>query len=147
MVGHRFLAIPCVDAGGALLDPDQQNCADNQRSYKACATGGCHGGSEVNARSAFQAATNDISFEAAALNSMIAQVPSSEFGAGKVTSGRGAKFNTALASSPGSQVHNPFLIKKLLLASMAALNADYGIALPPGISVAPYDKLVKKSVN
>ena len=147
IVGHRFLAVPCVDAGGALLPPDQQNCADTQRSYAACATGGCHGGNPANARSAFGAATSDINFEAAALNTMILQVSSSEFATGLVNSARGAQFNYNLALSPGSQVHNPFLIKKLLLASMAALNADYGIALPPGISVAPYDKLVKKSVN
>lgn len=147
VVGHRFIAIPCVDAGGVLLPPDQQDCNDTQRSFQACATGGCHGGSPANARSAYSTATSFVNVYAGALNSMIAQVPSDQFATGLVNSARGALFNANLALSPGSVVHNPPLIVALLQASMQALHADYGIAYPPGISFAPYQELLKRMGN
>ena len=70
---------------------------------------------------------------------MIAQVPSNQFGAGKVTVGRGAKFNSEMAKMPGSEVHNPFLIKTLLRYSGVALNQTYGIPLPPGLAPTAAD--------
>lgn len=142
VVGHRFLPIPCVDANGKPAD-DQSCTLLSQRSFKSCAAGGCH--SEATARTALATAEADIHFLTAALDAMIALVPANQFGAGKVTSGRGAKFNSELAKMAGSEAHNPFLVKALLRASMAQLNKDYGIALPPGVSVAPYEALLRKS--
>ena len=41
------------------------------------------------------------------------------------TVGEGSKFNLGLAESPGAVIHNPFLIRALLTASIAAMQAEY----------------------
>lgn len=143
VVGHRFLAIPCVDANGAPTDA--QNCALTQRSYKSCSASGCH--TEATARSALATAEADIHGLTAALDAMIAQAPSSQklpAATGKITVARGATYNSNLAKSPGSQVHNPFLIKALLRASIVAVANEYNITPPPGFNLAPYDQRLKK---
>lgn len=140
VVGHRFLAIPCVDANGnptevqKLPPDDTPACTVTQRSFKGCASSTCHGNNEANARNAFTTATNDVGGLVQLLDLMIAQVPASEFGAGKVNAGRGAKFNSEMAKMPGAQVHNPVLVKALLRYSGVALNDTYGIPLPPGLA-------------
>lgn len=136
VVGHRFLPIPCVDANGAPTA--SQTCAVTARSFRGCTGSGCHG-TETAARSAFVAAENDVHTLTSLLDGMIAQVPSNQFGAGKVTVGRGAKFNSEMAKMPGSEVHNPFLIKTLLRYSGVALNQTYGIPLPPGLAPTAAD--------
>jgi hypothetical protein len=136
VVGHRWLPIPCVDANGRPTA--DQNCNVTGRSFKGCTGSGCHG-SELSARSAFTAAESDVNGLVALLDGMIAQVPANQFGAGKVTVGRGAKFNSSLAKMPGSEVHNPFFIKALLRYSGVALNQTYGIPLPPGLAPTPAD--------
>lgn len=137
VVGHSFLPIPCVDANGRPTE--NQTCAVTARSFKGCATGGCHGNSEVAARSAWIAGENDLHGLATLLDGMIAQVPSNQFGANKVTAGRGAKFNSALAKGEGAAAHNPFLVKTLLRYSAQALNQTYGIPIPPGLGLTPSD--------
>lgn len=137
VTGHRFIAIPCVDANGAPTD--DQSCTVTGRSFKGCASATCHGNSEANARSAFTAANSDVLGLAALLDQMVAQVPSNQFGAGKTTAGRGAKFNSALAKGAGAAVHNPFLVKALLRYSGVALNQAYGIAIPPGLAPTAAD--------
>ena len=132
VVGHRFLPIPCVDGNGRPTD--DQSCQVTGRSFKGCATGSCHGNSEVAARSAWIAGDADVKGLAALLDGMIAQVPSNQFGSGKVTPGRGAKFNSEMAKMPGAAAHNPFLVKTLLRYSGVALNQEYGIPLPPGLA-------------
>jgi hypothetical protein len=135
-VGHRWLPIPCVDANG--LPTDSQTCAVSARSFRSCAASGCHG-TEAAARSAFLAAEADINGLVAQLDAMIAQVPANQFGANKVTAGRGAKFNSSMAKMPGSEVHNPFMMKALLRYSGLALNQAYGIPLPPGLAPTASD--------
>lgn len=140
VVGHRFLAIPCVDANGAPTD--SQSCQVSQRSFKSCAGSGCHT-SETSARLAFAGAEDDIALLVGLLNNMLAQVPASEklpAAAGKVTVARGAAFNAALATTPGAVAHNAFLVEALLRASIAAVAQQYGIAPPPGLNLAPYDQ-------
>ena len=65
------------------------------------------------------------------LNSLIAQIPSTEFvvSDGKITTGEGAKFNAQLAAMPGQPVHNPFLIRTLLTASIQQVEQDYSLTL------------------
>ena len=65
------------------------------------------------------------------LNALIAQIPSTEFvtGDGKITTGEGAKFNARLAALPGQPVHNPFLIRTLLTASIQQVEQDYSLTL------------------
>ena len=75
---------------------------------------------------------------------MLAQVPASEklpAAAGKVTVARGAAFNSALAKTHGAEVHNPFLVRALLRASIAAVSQQYNIPAPPGLSLAPFDQM------
>lgn len=144
VTGHRFSAIPCVDGNG--LPTTNQDCQVSARSFKSCAGSGCH--TESRARQIFEVSELDIAGLAAGLNSMIAKVPASEFGAGKVTTARGAKFNVALALHPGSNVHNPTLAKALLRASIAQMAKDYNLTPPVGLNIAPYDrKILGRSVN
>ena len=141
VVGHRFLPTPCVDANGAPTDA--QTCTPSQRSYKSCATSGCH--SEASARSALASAEADFALLTGALDNMLTQVPASQklpAAAGKVTTARGAAFNSALAKTHGAEAHNPFLVKALLRASIAAVAKEYNIAAPPGLNLTPYDKQV-----
>lgn len=141
VVGHRFLPIPCVDANGAPTEA--QTCTVQQRSFKSCSASGCH--TEVTARSALVTAEADIGGLTAALDNMLTQVPASQklpAAAGKVTTARGAAYNSALAKVPGSEAHNPFLVKALLRASIAAVAKEYNIQAPPGLNLAPYDRLL-----
>jgi predicted CXXCH cytochrome family protein len=141
VVGHRFLPIPCVDANGAPTEA--QTCTEAQRSYKSCAASGCH--TELSARSALAAAEADFRLLYGALDNMLTQVPASEklpAAAGRVTTARGAAFNSNLAKTHGAEAHNPFLVKALLRASIAAVSKEYNIPAPPGIKLAPYDTLI-----
>jgi predicted CXXCH cytochrome family protein len=138
VTGHRFDPIPCVDANGQPTGA--ADCVITARSFKACAASGCN--SELTARTAMQTATADIQLLVTALNGMLAKVPASEFAAGKVTTARGSRFNANLAVAAGSEVHNPFLVKALLRASIAQVSKDYGIPSPVGLVLAPYDTLI-----
>jgi predicted CXXCH cytochrome family protein len=139
VVGHRWLPIPCVDANGRPTPAQGETaCAMTARSFKGCLGSGCHG-TESAARSAFVTGLNDVNALAQLLDGMIAQVPANQFGAGKVTVGRGAKFNSEMAKMPGGSTHNPFMIKALLRYSGVALNQTYGIPLPPGLAPTAAD--------
>jgi hypothetical protein len=142
VVGHRFLAIPCVDANGAPTDA--QNCQNTQRSFRSCATSGCHA-TQPAARTAFETAESDVALLTGALDNMLTQVPASQklpAAAGKVTTARGAAYNSALAKTHGAVAHNAFLIKALLRASIAQVSKDYNIPAPPGTNLAPYDRII-----
>jgi hypothetical protein len=134
--GHRWLPIPCLDTNG--LPSDNQTCAVSARSFRSCTASGCHG-TEGAARAAFLSAEADINGLVAQLDGMIALVPANQFGANKVNAGRGAKFNSEMAKMPGSEVHNPFMMKALLRYSGLALNQTYGIPLPPGLAPTAAD--------
>jgi predicted CXXCH cytochrome family protein len=143
VVGHRFLAIPCVDANGAPTDT--QTCTITQRSFRSCVASGCHA-TQGAARTAIETAEADIALLTGALDNMLTQVPASQklpAAAGKVTSARGAAYNSALAKSHGAEVHNPFLLKALLRASIEQINKEYGVPKPPGLNLAPFDKYLK----
>jgi predicted CXXCH cytochrome family protein len=148
VTGHRFLAVPCVDANGAPTD--SQTCQVSARSFKSCAGAGCH--EEAVARSRLVTAELDIRGLYTALDQQIASgrasgaIKATEFAAGKVTTARGATFNSNLAKMPGSEVHNPFLVKALLRASLAQVQKDYGVPSPVPVSrLAPYDQLILKA--
>jgi predicted CXXCH cytochrome family protein len=145
VTGHRFLAIPCVDANGRPT-PDQSCTQVSQRSFRSCAASGCH--TEASARSAWVTAEADIALLMGALDNMLNSplIPASEKASG-VTTYRGSKFNWDLADSHGAAAHNPFLVKALLRASIAQVAKDYGVATPPGLNLAPYDKLILGRTN
>lgn len=132
--GHLFVAIPCLDSIGRPTADD--SCAETQRSFAACATGGCHGTPDA-ARSAYDVASQRIAALVAEVNAMVAQVPATEFNTtdGKITTGEGAKFNAALGAFTGSAIHNPFLMEQLLTASVKQLQKDYGISPTANITL------------
>jgi predicted CXXCH cytochrome family protein len=123
--GHSFQAIPCVDATGKPTG--SRTCDISQRSFRSCTT--CHG-SEAAARSALITARGRLDFLVNSIQPLIARVPASEMVhvSGKpFTAGQGARFNMELARMKGSEVHNPFLVESLLLASIRQLETTYGI--------------------
>jgi predicted CXXCH cytochrome family protein len=126
--GHSFQPIPCVDAQG--VPTGNRDCDITERSFRAC-TEGCHL-TEIAARSALISSRLDIERLVEDIDAMIAQIPASEFAKdGKITTAEGAKFNRDLADpaeQPGSAIHNPFLVRALLIASMDQIELDYGIA-------------------
>ncbi|MCC6318514.1 MAG: hypothetical protein IT361_12590 [Gemmatimonadaceae bacterium] len=140
VTGHRFTAIPCVDGNGQPT-ADQSCTQLTQRSFKGCAASGCH--TEASARTALTSADADIALLRGALNGMLQSplIPAAQKGSG-LTTYRGALFNYNLAGMPGSDAHNPFLVKALLRASIAQVARDYGVAAPPGLRLAPYDQII-----
>lgn len=151
VVGHRFLAIPCVDANG-LPTPEQRDhttgarlCQMSQVSFKSCAASGCH--TQATARLAFETVEADLHTLASALQVMYDQAPASEklpAAVNKVTVARGAHFNIGLAEGVGAAAHNPFLVKALLRASIVAMNVQYGIPKPVGFNLAPYETTIQR---
>ncbi len=126
VTGHRFLAIPCVD--GDTVPTLAQDCTTlTERTFRACATSGCHG-DEIAAQTVYTVANARIDPLIATLDSILALVPPSELdpNTGIFTTAKGSKFNNDLAQVTGSVTHNPFLIEALLRASIQAVNAQYG---------------------
>ncbi|HYO47865.1 MAG TPA: cytochrome c3 family protein [Gemmatimonadota bacterium] len=137
---HFFGPIPCLDAQGQPL-PFSEECdlAPPARSYKACTGGACHGTEQV-AFSALIAATTRIQRAADDLLGQLQQVdPNLGTAGGEISAGDpftvadGSFFNYNLAifgshSGRGSAVHNPFLVEALLIASIAAVEEEYGVS-------------------
>ncbi len=132
--GHLFRAIACLDAQGRPTTDD--GCDLSQRTFKACATAGCHG-TEASARSALVVARTRIQNLTDQINTMLAAVPASEFKTGDdlITTVEGARFNRDLAQLGGSPIHNPFLVEALLTASIQQLRTDYGLEPERGLSL------------
>ncbi|MGZ8377448.1 MAG: cytochrome c3 family protein [Gemmatirosa sp.] len=129
VTGHRFLPIPCVDAQG--VPTRAQNCTSlTQRSFRSCATSGCHG-SEAAARSAYAVAEQRLTELASQITTMLARVPASEISSTdtRYTTAEGAQFNAALARTAGSAAHNPFLVEALLTGSIQQLRRDYNLTV------------------
>ena len=134
-VGHSFDALPCTVNGV----PVPGDCAPAEQSYQTCTEAGCHA-SEGVARSLRGLAETRINALAAELNAQLQQVPAAEFDAndGRYSTAEGANFNYQLAVNyPGSAVHNPFLVEALLLATIAQVEDDYGVAAAPTLSMTP----------
>jgi predicted CXXCH cytochrome family protein len=128
--GHTFEAIPCVDAEG--IPTGSRQCGLTERTFATCTASGCHGTPGI-ARALMSERRDEILSLAAALQTMEAQLPPSEFTANaQLITARGARFNRQLAQFRGSEVHNPALIRALLRASIRQMEADYGITPPPG---------------
>jgi predicted CXXCH cytochrome family protein len=125
--GHLFNAIPCVDAQG--IPTTSQECDITQRTFTGCTTSGCHG-TEETARSAFLTANQRITDLAVELDAKLALPgPAADLNPsdGRFTVADGANFNSQLAKLPGSPTHNPFLMEQLLVATIDAVNAAYGL--------------------
>lgn len=136
-VGHRFEAIPCVNEQG--IPTGESTCTVTARSFRGCLGSGCHG-TETAARSAFQVATTRITNLAGELKRQLDQVRATrptEFNQNdnRWSSAEGADFNYQLALFPGSQVHNPFIVEALLLASIQEMRAKYGVSVTTGLDL------------
>jgi hypothetical protein len=77
---------------------------------------------------------------------MLALVPANQFSTTDTlfTVAEGARFNAQLGAIESSAVHNPFLTKALLIASMDAVEAQYGIPAPVSAREAEIAALVAR---
>jgi hypothetical protein len=145
--GHLFSAIPCTDADGI---PQSGDCAvtESARSFRGCVDSSCHS-SEAAALSELNVGTAEVQLRAEQLLSQLLQVdpgldaPGGEIDPGvpSVNVAEGSFFNYELAvfgntlgagtasesDVVGSTVHNPFLLKSLLIASIQAMEDEYGV--------------------
>ncbi|MFW6089667.1 MAG: multiheme c-type cytochrome [Gemmatimonadota bacterium] len=125
--GHLFTAIPCVDGDGVPVPGD---CDVAVRRFDACATSGCHSDADQ-ARTTYTTVKNDVDSLVAVVDSLIALPgPADEFDRddGVFTTADGAWFNARLGELPGTSTHNPFLIERLLTATIEALETEYALA-------------------
>jgi predicted CXXCH cytochrome family protein len=126
VVGHQFLATPCVNANG--IPTGSTSCTKAERRYESCAGSGCHT-SAASARGLHSLAESRIDDLVVRLDALIARIPANQFSNtdGRYTTGEGSKFNSSLAKTTGAEVHNPFLIEALLRASIVQIGRDYGL--------------------
>jgi hypothetical protein len=126
-VGHKFEAIPCIDANGAPTGAT--DCTITQRTFASCTTAGCHG-TEDAARSAMttaQARIAQLTTQVDAILALPAVAPDNKQNDGRFTVADGAWFNAQLAKLPGSPIHNPFLMEQLLIATIDQLRTTYNL--------------------
>ena len=148
--GHTFNAVPCVDADGVPTGGDCELSTD-ARTFEGCTASGCHGTQQA-AFSALSTAATRIQDLSTELHDLLLQVdPGLEDAGGEIdpndptfTVAEGAFFNLATAEFPegervdarmvyaGSSAHNPFMMEQLLIASINAVEAEYGVSASPG---------------
>ncbi len=148
--GHSFFAIPCVDTAG--ID-STNSCGVSQRSFAACSSSGCHASQDV-ARGLYESLGSEMDYLASILwvdvngngkvdsvdTGLLTKVPATEFKTRSATVNNtlpytvaeGARFNVQLISADRSHgVHNAPYLRALLIASIQAVQAQYGLAAPP----------------
>lgn len=123
--GHRFEATPCVDAQGV---PVAGPCENSEKSYAGCV--GCHAASV--AEGLVDDAESSVAPLIAELQSLLDSVEATdpdEFDDDddRYTVAEGSRFNLDLAETPGAVVHNAFLIRALLNASIDEMREEYGL--------------------
>jgi hypothetical protein len=156
-VGHSFRPIPCVDANGVPTDDDTCPLTAVARDWRGC-TNGCHGSETAAASVTNSALTLNLSL-VRQLYSMLRQIDPNLAGPGgpidptnpQFTVAEGAYFNLQLAhhgtplhqnnfnvsradslrALAPSTVHNPFLIRSLLVWSIEAVQSEYGVSPDP----------------
>jgi hypothetical protein len=124
--GHLFEAIPCLDESGRPVPGDCESLED--RSFASCAGTGCHASEQV-ARNLMASTTADIMADVHEVDALLDQLPDSlnSRNDGIFMVSDGAWFNARLAELPGSAVHNPFLLRPLMTATIRALEDEYGL--------------------
>ena len=127
VTGHRFLPIPCVDSNDIPLTDQSCGYTTQERNFASCTTSGCHGDEDA-ALSALVTAQSDIADRVAQLDALLDQVAATEFSDADTvfTVAEGARFNQELGEISSSAVHNPFLMRALLLSSIQAVEDSYG---------------------
>lgn len=137
--GHRFIAAPCVDANG--IPAANQSCDISAKTFRSCASSTCHASESV-ARTLYLTDSARVLQLVASANSAVAKVTAikpadCKLGGPIYTSCLGTQFNVSLAQSPGGFVHNPFLLERLLIASINQLQKDYGVTPDVGVPLTP----------
>ena len=155
-VGHTFQAAPCVDENGI---PTGEDCALNStaRDFQSCAVSGCHGSAD-GALSVLTTASVRFQNLVEELHDLLVQVdPNLDEAGGEIdatdgvlTTAEGAFFNMELAEFGGPEedrpspllayaaaaAHNPFLVEQLLIASINAVEDEYGVMASPGLNLS-----------
>ncbi len=159
-VGHSFRAAQCVDEDGVPTGELDCPISTAARDWRGC-TNGCHGTEAAAASVTNSALTLNLSL-VRQLYSMLRQIDPNLAGPGGpidptnpvFTVAEGAYFNLQLAhhGTPlhqdnfnvsradslralmPSTVHNPFLIRSLLVWSIDAVQAEYGVSPDPGFN-------------
>lgn len=151
-VGHDFSAIPCIDGNGAPIGGDCGLSTTDRDFESGCTGSGCH----TSVTGAF-AATSTAVARLSALHDELEELlllidPNLsdaggpiDAGDGIFTVGDGAFYNMELAAFGGSDraepglayaaaaAHNPFLTEQLLIASIAAVEDEYGVSASPSL--------------
>ena len=105
--------------------PTAGPCGDSAKTYVACTD--CHA-ADV-AENLVEQAKASIAGPIATLDSLLSLIDPSEFDDDddKYSVAEGARFNLELAEKNGSVIHNAFLIRALLDASIAEVQDRYGL--------------------
>jgi hypothetical protein len=153
--GHTFAAAACKNPQGIPIGGDCE-VSLTARTYKGCTASGCHG-TEASAQAAMIAATQEVRALVDELGVLLRRVDAGLTAAGgeidaanpTFTTAEGSYFNWRLAQERGednanpnmkvaaSTVHNPFLIKALLRASITAMKTTYNLKPTVRVGYAP----------
>jgi len=150
VTGHRFLPVPCVDASEIPTVGQSCGYTEPERNFSSCTTSGCHG-DETAALSALLTARGEIEGYTEQLDSLLGRVRASFPNAFSNTDtlftvAEGAEFNAKLGAIESSAIHNPFLTKALLLASIDIVETTYGVTYPVGPAAVSAEEALRELV-
>ncbi|MEO6331407.1 MAG: cytochrome c3 family protein, partial [Gemmatimonadaceae bacterium] len=167
--GHLMRPVPCLDATGKPTADKTCAFTATARSWQSCTTAGCHGSAAVaaaifndsralmksfadqlwrdlNASSSLQAAPTDAGMLPTVRATRPAEWSTTD---NTITPAEGAEFNARLCGEYGQSnsdnskgVHNPFLCRALLIATINYVRTYYGL---PSASIAQQASLDRLS--
>lgn len=169
--GHLFLPIPCLDSQGKPTADNSCGYTAQARSWQGCTASGCHADA-ANAAQRVQGLRADLKLLAdqiwidgdddevvdaapvdqGYLATIKATVPSAfTYTDQTITPAEGAEFNVRTVGegryANGDKslgVHNPFLARALLSASVNELRTTYGLPGPPAALQALIDRSIEQ---
>jgi predicted CXXCH cytochrome family protein len=154
--GHLFRPIPCLDATGKPTADKSCEYTVSARAWNSCTGAGCHDDAAV-AANLFNASKDLMKFfadqlwtdlngdgtlqpaptDGGLLATVKANMPGEWTDSQVLTPAEGAEFNARLCGDYGSGnsdnskgVHNPFLCRALLIASIDYVKLHYGLTTP-----------------
>ena len=169
--GHLMRAIPCLDPDGKPTATETCAYSSTARSFQTCTTAGCHGSAaaaatifndsralmksfvdqlwiDSNGSGSLQAAPTDGGMLATVRASNPSQWSTTD---NTITPAEGAEFNARLCGEYGQSnadnskgVHNPFLCRALLTATINYVRSYYGLPAPSAATRAWMDKVDSK---
>lgn len=166
--GHLMRPIPCLDPDGKPNASKACAYTTAARSFQTCAASGCHGTAaaaatifndsralmksfvdqlwvDTNASGSLQAAPTDAGMLATVRASRPAEWSTTD---NTITPAEGAEFNARLCGEYGQStsdnskgVHNPFLCRALLIATINYVRSYYNLPAPPADQQQWMDKV------